>query len=544
MGIPQSPAAVKNSVNLQAYNLRTDAISGFLVFLIALPLCLAIANASCFPPVAGVLSAIVGGLVTPFITNSQLTIKGPAAGMIVIVAGCAAAFGWRGDDPVAQLEAYRCTLAVGVIAGCIQVMLALCRVGILSEFFPTTVVHGMLAAIGVIIISKQSHVLLGASPTAKEPLHLLMEIPHSILHGMNPAIAAVGLISLVLLVVWPYVKVKGLKKIPGPVVVVGVSILMAWYLRIQSPHSYLWHGAKFELSERFLVSVPSNLLRAITLPDFSKVLSPTGCFWIMMFCLIGSLESVLSAKAIDYLDPTKRRSDLDRDLLAVGIANIVAASLGGLPMISEIVRSRANIDNGGRTRFANLFHGLFLLLFLALAPALIHRIPLTALAAMLVYTGFRLASPKEFVHMYQLGSDQFLVFASTIIGVLATDLLIGIAIGTAVKLGLHLLRGLSFRAMVRPSIEIIEEPDKILVTASDSAVFTTWIWLKKRLLQLDPNRPIVVDFSSASIVDHTVLAKLQELKVDWQHDGRQLSVIGLEQHRGRSSHPLSCHVRN
>ncbi len=530
-------------IPIESRDLRADAISGFLVFLVALPLCLAISNASCFPPVAGVLTAIVGGLITPFITNSQLTIKGPAAGLIVIVAGCAAAYGWKPEDPVAQLHAYRCTLAVGFAAGVVQIAFALCRAGIISELFPTTVVHGMLAAIGVIIISKQSHVLLGATPSGKEPLELLMELPHSLLHGTNPAIAAMGIISLAVLVIWPYIRIPGIKKIPGPVVVVGLSIFMSWYLGVQSPHSYQWHGSKFELSERFLVSVPSNLLRAVTLPDFSELFSTTGIFWVVMFCLIGSLESVLSAKAIDYLDPWKRRSDLDRDLLAVGVANLVASTIGGLPMISEIVRSRANIDNGGRTRYANLFHGLCLLLFLALAPSLIHKIPLTALAAMLVYTGYRLASPREFVHMYQLGSDQFLVFASTIVGVLATDLLVGIAIGTAVKLGLHFMRGLTVKAMFRTPIEVVEQPDKIIVTANDSTIFTTWIWLKKRLQELDPGRPIVIDFSLARIVDHTVLAKLQELKLDWQRDGRQLSIIGLDGHKSASTHPLSCHRR-
>jgi MFS superfamily sulfate permease-like transporter len=526
-------------VPLDPRNLKADAISGFLVFLVALPLCLAIANASCFPPVAGVLTAIVGGLITPFITNSQLTIKGPAAGLIVIVAGCAAAYGWKPNDPVAQLHAYRCTLAVGFAAGLIQIAIALLRAGIISELFPTTVVHGMLAAIGVIIISKQSHVLLGATPTAKEPLQLLMQIPDSIMHGTNPAIALIGIVSMAALMLWPYVRVPGIKKIPGPVVVVGLSVVLSWYLGVQIPHSYQWHGSRFDLSDRFLVSVPANLLRALTFPDFSELFSRTGATWTVMFCLVGSLESVLSAKAVDYLDPWQRRSNLDRDLLAVGVGNLLASAVGGVPMISEIVRSRANIDNGGRTRYANLFHGLFLLLFLAFAPSMIHQIPLTALAAMLVYTGFRLASPRELMHAYELGSDQFLVFASTIVGVLATDLLLGTVIGTSVKLGLHFLRGLSLKALFRPNIQIDERPDKIIVAANDSAVFTTWILLKKRLLALDVGRPVVIDFSLARIVDHTVLAKLQELKLDWQRDGRQLSIMGLDGHKGTSAHPLS-----
>src|SRR5262249_13689302 len=178
---------------------------------------------------------------------------------------------------------------------------------------------------------------------------------------------------------------------------------------------------------------PDNLFGALTLPDFSGLATLDGWKWVIMFALIGSLESVLSAKAIDTIDPFRRKTDLNRDLLAIGVANTVSASVGGLPMISEIVRSKANLDNGARTRFADLFHGLFLLLFVALVPWLIHRIPLAALGAMLVYTGFRLASPKEFARVYKVGREQFLVFVTTIVAVLATDLLTGIAIGIGVE---------------------------------------------------------------------------------------------------------------
>lgn len=519
---------------------RANIVSGFLVFLVALPLCLAIANASCFPPVAGVITAIIGGLITPWITNSQLTIKGPAAGLIVIVAGCALSYGWAPNDPVAQMHAYRCTLAVAVAAGAIQIVLALFRAGVVCEMFPTTVVHGMLAAIGVIIISKQSHILLGVSPSAKEPLHLLYEIPHSFLHGMNPAIALIGLSCLALLFAWPMLKVSVLQRIPAPLLVVALSVTLASWFQLNTAHEYSWVGQTYQISDKYLVSVPSSLLSAITFPDFSELFTRNGLLWVTMFCIIGSLESILSAKAVELLDPAKRRTDFDRDLLAVGVANTIAAMLGGLPMISEIVRSRVNIDNGAKDRFSNMFHGLFLLLFLVLVPGLLHSIPLAALAAMLVYTGFRLASPSEFLHMYKLGFDQFVVFCGTVLAVLATDLLIGILVGTGLELALHLIRGISWRALVKPSLETVQCEEVVVVKALDSAVFTTWVWFRKHLNSLDVSKQVEVDLSSASIVDHTVLAKLYEIQKDWSSTGRSLEITGLEHHRSSSNHPLSC----
>ena len=218
-------------------------------------------------------------------------------------------------------------------------------------------------------------------------------------------------------------------------VVLLVAVPLAAYLNFGHEHTYAFSGRDYSVGPEFLVNVPANLFDAITFPDFSGVATGTGVKYIIMFALIGSLESLLSAKAVEQIDPWHRKTNHDRDLLAVGVGNTLAALVGGLPMISEIVRSKANIDNGARTRFANLFHGVFLLLFVALVPAWIHQIPLAALAAMLVFTGFRLASPQAFVHMYHVGREQLVIFVATIIGVLATDLLVGIAIGIAGEAG-------------------------------------------------------------------------------------------------------------
>jgi MFS superfamily sulfate permease-like transporter len=220
--------------------------------------------------------------------------------------------------------------------------------------------------------------------------------------------------------------------------------------------------------------------------------------------------------------------------------------VGGLPMISEIVRSRANIDNGARTRFANLFHGLFLLACVALMPSLIHRIPLAALAAMLIYTGFRLAHPREFQHVFHIGPEQFVIYITTIIAVLATDLLIGIAIGIGVKFLIHSINGVPFRSFFKPYLEVEDHDERTsVIRASESAVFSNWIPFRRQIEYLGRirNRNVVVDLAGTKLVDHSVMEKLHELELDFEHEGLKLDVIGLESHRQLSSHPFSARLR-
>ena len=522
-------------------SLRADVISGLLVFLIALPLCLAISLASGCPATAGVFTAIVGGLVAPWISNSALTIKGPAAGLIVIVLGCIVEFGGGPDaSSDASMNAYRLMLGVAVAAGALQIGLALLRSGILSELFPLTVVHGMLAAIGVIIMSKQTHLMLGVKPLAKEPLELIAEIPRS-MWNLNPEIALIGTSSLLVLFGWQMIKNPTIRRIPAQLIVVLLGIPLAYYFDLDHTHTYTFAGYSYEVGQQFLVNIPGSIAQAITTPDFSGLSTMTGWKWVMMFMMIGTLESLLSAKAVDLLDPLRRKSDLNKDLLAVGVGNTLCAFIGGIPMISEIVRSKANIDNGAKSRFANMFHAIFLLQFVALLPGLIHRIPLATLAAMLTFTGFRLAHPREFLHMYKVGPEQLIIFCSTLIGVLATDLLIGVAIGIAVKLAIHFWNGVSMRSLVSPGLEI-DEPDEFTtrIRVRNAAVFSTWITLRKQILAIDTERTVILDLSPTTFVDHTVMEKLHELQEDFHHEGRYLLVIGLKEHLMLSSHPKSA----
>ena len=534
--------------------LRSDVVAGFLVFLIALPLCLAIAKASGYPEIAGVFTAIVGGLVTPWLSNSQLTIKGPAAGLIVIVLGAVTDFGFTPspstpDAIAANLAAYKMALAVGVVAAGIQILFGLFRAGALGDFFPSSAVHGLLAAIGVIIISKQVPVALGVTPHAKEPLELLAEIPSEIQH-LNPEIAAIGLISLVILFLFPLIKNSLIRKIPAPMIVLAVAVPLGIYFNLSRQHDYTVLGHHYTVGNKFLVNVPASLASAITFPDFSvftkAALLGKAIKWVVMFSLIGSLESMLSAKAVDILDPQRRKTNLNGDLLAVGLANLVSSAIGGLPMISEIVRSRANIDNGAKSKFSNMFHGMFLLLAVALAAPAIRMIPLAALGAMLVYTGFRLAHPREFVHVYKIGREQLVVFVGTIIAVLATDLLIGIFIGIGIELLIQFINGVPLNSLLMPGAEVRQIDERTwLICPRSSAIFFNWLPIRNKIERygLAQNMNIIVDLSQAQLVDHTVMEKLHQMEREFAERGIALAIVGLEGHVQLSQHPAAARLR-
>jgi MFS superfamily sulfate permease-like transporter len=520
-------------------NWKADALSGFLVFLIALPLCLAISLACGYPAISGVFTAIVGGILSAFISNSELTIKGPAAGLIVIALGCVTEFGFTGGvDVAADMHAYRLALGVGVAAGVIQILLGVFRSGILGEFFPTAAVHGLLASIGVLVIATQVPIMLGVQGEGA-PLERLAAIPGYFME-MNPVIALIGGISLFIMFGFTFIKNPKLKIIPAPMLVLLIAVPLGMYFDIGRESVISFGGQDHELGPRFLVDVPNDMFSALTFPDFSGIFTMVGIKYIVMFSLIGSLESLLSAKAVDQIDPWRRKTNMDKDLLAVGIGNTVAAFIGGLPMISEIVRSKANIDSGARTRFANMFHGIFLLAFVALVPSLIDQIPLAALAAMLVFTGFRLASPQEFIHMYHVGREQLIVFVSTILGVLATDLLVGIGIGILVKAIIHVLNGTPIGSLFKSNLEVADgEGDTATITVNRSAVFSTWISLK-RCIARQTAKKVVVDLSGTKFVDHTVMANLDVLKREFEESDRELSLIGIDGHQPLSSHPLAA----
>ena len=302
-----------------AGRMRADALAGFIVFLIALPLCLGISLASGFPPLAGIVTAVVGGVLVTPLMGTELSIKGPAAGLIVIALGAVEDLG-QGDAS----RGYRLALATIVIAGLLQQGFALLRAGRLGDIFPTAAVQGMLAAIGIIIASKQIHVALGVRPAATTPLGLLRELPRSVSHA-NPVIALIGAVSLALLFAWPRIPSSRLRRIPAQLVVIGIAIPLGAAFNLLAPHAARLPGvSSFHVGPDYLVDIPPRLLSVLTFPDFSHVLSATSLQYIAMFALVGSIETVLSSKAVDLFDPQRRRSNLDRDLLAVGIGTTVS----------------------------------------------------------------------------------------------------------------------------------------------------------------------------------------------------------------------------
>ncbi len=510
--------------NLNGFKTHTkhDVLSGFLVFLIALPLCLGISLASGYPAVAGIFTAIVGGLVATFISDSELTIKGPAAGLIVIALGCVQDFGFTGGvDPAKDFQAYRMALGVGVVAGVYQIILGLFRVGILVNLFPKAAIHGLLASIGIIIISKQFPVLMGLNPQGS-PLELLAGIPSFIIN-MNPKVGMIGIMGIIIVLGYGYIKNPKLKIIPAPMLMLLITVPIGTVLAVGVEGSYTFNDHIYKLGQKFLVNVPGNLLNAVTFPDFSGITTETGIKYTVLFAIIGSLEGVLSAKAIDGIDPWGRKTNLDRDLLATGIANTMSAFIGGLPMISEIVRSKANIDNGAKTRFANFYHGMFLLICVALVPSVINQIPLAALAALLVITGYRLASPHEFMSIYREGKDQFIVFVSTILGVLATDLLKGLAIGIGVRIVIHFIRGGS---IFRLNAKIIPERDQsVTIFLRGSIIFSSWIPLRRDLERfLKKGKRVTLDITETKLVDRRVMSRIDGWTKRFKENGLELSV--------------------
>jgi MFS superfamily sulfate permease-like transporter len=490
-------------------NWLSDLQSGFLVFLIALPLCLGVSIASGVPPSAGIITAIIGGVLVSRISGSYLTINGPAAGLIVVVLAAVQGLG-EGD----AMAGYRYTLAAIVVASALQVLMGFHKLGQLSSFFPTSVVHGMLAAIGIIILATQTHVMLGGVPEPGNLFSIISQIPHSLL-GMNAEIGLISFLGLLILVTWPFTG----SRIPAPIIVVLVGMVFAWHFDLAQDAAA--SGSKF------LVSISENISADFYFPDFSKLFSVA--FWEAVFSisLVGSLESLLSATAVDKLDPYKRCSDLDRDLTAVGLGNVVAGFIGGLPMIAEIVRSAENVNNGAKTAWANFFHGLLLLLFVVLFPRLINSIPLASLAAILVYTGYRLASPETFYRVREVGKEQLFMFVVTIIGVLATDLLIGVILGIVVKLAINLVRGVWPNNLFKIHFTI-EQQDKDTLTVKllGSALFSNFLPLKKALTLLDKGKTVILDFSDGYLIDHTVMEFIHDYTQNYEAQGGRCRKIG------------------
>lgn len=499
-------------------HLKNDVVAGFSVSLIALPLCLGIAIASGMPPLAGLVTAIVGGVLASRISGTFVTISGPAAGLIVISATAVENLG------------YANALGAIAIAGLFVALFGVLKTGKIGDFFPLPAVHGMLAAIGVIIIIKQLYPALGIAPEKGSLFEIAAKLTSKITEiDTNAVIIALG--TLVILIVHPFLKLKVIQLIPAPL----------WVLFFCIPTASVLGNETLSM-----VDMPDQLFGegGFKIPSFSKIAS--GVFWISVvsFALVSGIESLLSAKAVDTLDPYKRQSNLDKDLLAMGLGSSVAASIGGLPMISEIVRSSANINYGAKTQWANFFHGLFLLMYLLIGVVVIEMIPIAALSAMLVFTGFKLASPKEFKHMYEIGKNQILVFVVTLLSVLATDLLKGIGIGILLQYLLIFTKGVKPKELFKAYITIQNLDGKTIVTLKGSHSFSNYLSLKKQLDTIaETSNHIIIDAKEATFINHTVLKHLKSYTRIAALQSITIEEQNFEMLRPLSQHSLADRVR-
>lgn len=512
---------------------KDDLRAGFGISLIALPLSLGIALASGFPPVAGLFTAIIGGMLVSRVNGSFVTITGPAAGLIVVNLAAVETLG--GADRVAG---YHHALGAIVVAGVLIFLFGRLKAGKLGDFFPTSAVHGMLAAIGVIIIVKQIFIALGVSAHGHELYEAMAEVPLALRHA-NPEILLITAVSLAILIAYPFIRWKWVKVIPAPMWVLLTAIPLELLMDFQHEHEVVFAGEAHKVGPQFLVHLPSNILEGLAFPDFSLIL--TSGFWIAVIsiALVTSIESVLSALAVDSLDLFKRKSDLNKDLSGMGIGAVASGAIGGMPMISEIVRSSANIGNGAKTQWSNFFHGSFLLLFLMALRPVIELIPLSALASMLVYTGYRLASPKQFKHIYAIGKAELFVFLVTMVTVLLTDLLVGIGVGVLTNLVMNIFKGASLPNLFNARVEKDVDGDTVTLKLNGALVFSNYLGLKKHLVAHNPAKQLVLDMAGTTFIDHTVVHHLRTLEWERQNASKGFELVNTGHLNATSDHELS-----
>lgn len=479
-------------------NSMSDFPASIVVLLVALPLCLGIALASGVPLFSGIIAGVVGGVVVGMASGSQLSVTGPAAGLTVIVA-----------TAVLKLHVFEAFLLAVVIAGVFQIILGYINAGIIGDYVPNAVIKGMLAAIGLLLILKQFPHLLGYDADFEGDdsfSQLNNENTFSgILSAVNyitPSALVIGVVSLLILIGWEQKFIKSKKwltLVPGPLVVVLVGTAISEYFRLYS--------TSYALESKHLVTLPvatglGDFISFLTFPELKYLTNPD--VWITGFtiAIVASLETLLGIEAVDKLDPLKRVTPTNRELKAQGLGNIVSGLLGGLPVTSVVVRSSANVSAGGKTKLSAILHGIFLLLCVAFIPFLLNKIPLSALAAILIFIGYKLAKVSLFKGFYKKGWDQFMPFVITIIAILVTDLLKGIIIGIAVGLFFIL------RSNFRSAVLIVSDVNKYLFRLRKDVSFLNKPIVKKTLEEIPENSYIIIDATRADFIDKDIIEEI------------------------------------
>jgi len=520
---------------------KDDLSAAISVALVALPLSLGIALASGVPPMAGIIAVIIGGVVTTIFRGSYLAINGPAAGLIVvIIAGMES----LGDE---NGSGFPYVLAATVVAGAIQALLGLLKMGKLGDLFPASVINGMLATIGITILLKQFPVALGVGAGTGSVLYALFEIPNNILN-LNILVTLVAGISLFILISHPKVKNKLVKSIPAPLLVLIVSIPLAIIFQYLANNDVQFLSHEINLGTDFLIQIPENLTDSLMFPNFSKIMLPEFWLLVISITLVGSIITLISAKAVDKLDDFKRRTDLNKDLMAMGFSTMISGFLGGLPIITVIVRSSVNVNHNAKTKWSNFYHGVLMLLFVFLFPFVINEIPQASLAAILVYAGFKLASPKMFKATLLKGWEQLLILITTLIASLATDILWGVSIGVFATLIIHWIKSslnlkTFFKHLLHAEINVVEESKEVMhVEIKGIANFAIMLRMINSLKQIKSKaKNVIVDFSRTKLVDSTILDFIHEHREKYFTD-TNFEFVGLDVHKTSSPHPLALHV--
>mgnify|MGYP006109775545 FL=1 len=512
-------------------NWRSDLLAAMSVSLVALPLALGIAVASNMSPMSGVLSAIIGGVVTTFFRGAHLAINGPGAGLIAVILGGLVAL----DGNINYV------LAAIVISGAIQTLMGVFKMGRFAKLLPSSVLHGILASIGVIIIAKQAPYALGTTSDADSIIGNLLDIFYK-LPEANPFVLLVTLSGILILVFYKRINSKLIRAIPAPMWVLLMAIPMVFGFDFFNEHSISIFGYTYGVGPALLIDIPKDPLDCIMHPDFAMI--GTMPFWLTVLSIttIASLLTLASARAVDKLDPFKRTTDLNKDLVGVGLSTMISGALGGLPIITVIVRSTVNVNSNAKTKWSNLYHGIFLLLFVLLLAPVLGSVPLAALAAILVHTGFKLASPQVFKHAYDQGVEQLLFLSSTLIITLYTDLLYGIVGGILITLITHMLLAkvgvVSFFKMIyRSGSKVYHlENGTYSVKLRGVSNFLYALELDKLLEEIPLGSVVSIDMSQTRLVDLSIMENMIDFKRIHENSGGDVKLIGLDNHVASTSH--------
>lgn len=516
-------------------NWQSDLIAAVSVALIALPLSLGIALAAGAPAMSGIFSAIVGGVVTTLYRGGHISVNGPAKGVIgVILLGIAIM-----DDGTGQ--AFNYVLAAVVVSGALQMLLGILKLGRFADIFHSSVIHGILAAIGIIIFAKQIHVALG---THSESPSIVQNLIDAVLYlpQANPFVVIIALTGLLILLFHSKISNRFFHLLPAPIWVIGLSIPFVYLFNFFDPHALSLFGKSFNVGPDLLLDIPNNIKDSIMHPNFSKI--NTIEFWTTVFSMliITSIESLAIAKAVDKIDPYKRKTDLNKDLTGIGLSTMAAGFIGGLPIIAVIIRSTVNIHNGAKTKWSNMYQGLLLLLFIMVLSPVMRQVPLCAFAILLVYTGFKLASPAVFKQAYNQGTEQLIFFVATMVLTLYTNLLIGLLGGLLLALVTHMLLAKQsipqfFRMVYKSRSKVVQRPDGTFdLKIKGIANFLGIIKANKLVAQIPSGADVNIDLSETRLVGMTYMDYLVDFLMTQRASGGNVFITGLDSHVSSSTY--------